>query len=124
MRKRIVLISLVAVAALAVGACSSSKGSSSSSTTTSVPSTAASAQASATPAITIRDFAFTVTPAKTGTITIKNDDTRKHTVTAEDGSFDVEVPAGGTATINVPKAGSYPFHCKIHPSMKATLVVT
>jgi plastocyanin len=99
-------------------------GSFSSTTTTSGSSTTASAQASTTPAITIKGFAFTVTPAKTGTITIKNDDTTKHTVTADDGSFDVDVPAGGTATIDVPKAGSYPFHCKIHPSMKATLVVT
>jgi plastocyanin len=45
-------------------------------------------------------------------------------VTADDGSFDVEVPAGSTATLVIPAAGTYAIHCKIHSSMHGTIVVT
>jgi plastocyanin len=38
-----------------------------------------------------------------------------HTVTAEDGSFDVTVPAKGNATVTVPSAGSFPYTCSLHP---------
>jgi plastocyanin len=38
--------------------------------------------------------------------------------------FDVDVSAGGTATFTAPsKPGSYPYHCKYHGNMHATLVV-
>jgi plastocyanin len=124
MRKRIVLVSFVAVVALAAGACSSSSKNATTTTTTTAASTGASSAEGSTPNITIKGFAFTVTPAKVGTITIRNDDTTKHSVTADDGTFDVEVPAGGTATIDVTKPGTYAFHCKFHPTMKGTLVVT
>lgn len=47
-----------------------------------------------------------------------------HTFTADDGSFDVEVPAESTAEVTVPaEPGDYPFHCEIHSSMQATLTV-
>jgi plastocyanin len=121
MRLRLVLVGLVAAVVLSAGACSSSGTKSASTTTTAAVD---STPTGAGPSIVIKGFAFTVMPAKTGTITIRNDDTTKHSVTADDGSFDVEVPAGGTATIDISKAGSYAFHCKFHPSMKATLVVT
>ena len=68
--------------------------------------------------ISIKDFQYS--PAdlavKVGeTITITNSDTVPHTVTARDGSFDVQVPASGSATLTVPKAGSHPYYCTIHP---------
>lgn len=48
-------------------------------------------------------------------ITITNNDEFPHTVTAQDSTFDVEVPAKGSATVTVPKAGSFPYTCTFHP---------
>jgi plastocyanin len=75
------------------------------------------------PQIVISGFAFKVSPAPAGTITIRNDDSTAHTVTADDGSFSVSVEGGETATIEIAAAGSYAFHCNFHSSMTGTLVV-
>ncbi len=69
-------------------------------------------------AISIKDFQYN--PAdiavKVGEkITVTNSDTVPHTVTARDGSFNVDVPANGQATVTVPKAGSHPYYCTYHP---------
>lgn len=69
--------------------------------------------------ITIKDFQYN--PAdlavKVGEkVTITNSDTAPHTVTARDGSFNVEVPANGSATLTVPAAGSHPYYCTYHPT--------
>ena len=68
--------------------------------------------------ITIQDFQNS--PAelavKVGeTITVTNNDVTPHTVTAKDGAFNADVPANGTATLTVPKAGSFPYDCTYHP---------
>jgi plastocyanin len=59
------------------------------------------------------------------TVTWKNTTQVAHTVTSDDGtSFDSGiVPAGGTFTFRFTKAGSYAYHCDIHPYMKAMVVV-
>ncbi len=54
-----------------------------------------------------------------------NRDLESHTVTADDGSFkigpfDDKTPEVLTAPAT---AGSFPFHCEIHPTMHGTLVV-
>ena len=59
------------------------------------------APAAKTQTVSIKMFAFTpqvltVTPGTT--VTWTNVDEDPHTVTANDGSFNVDVPAGGTAT--------------------------
>jgi len=78
--------------------------------------------------ITISGFAYSTPPrvAPGAMITVKNQDSVEHTVTADSsGGFSVSVPAGGTATFAAPAAaGSYAFHCTIHPSMHGTLVVS
>jgi plastocyanin len=76
--------------------------------------------------ITIANFTFSPSPVKAGsTVTVTNNDTKTHTVTANDGSFDVRVDAGKTATFTAPgKPGPYKFHCRIHSFMKGTLTVT
>jgi plastocyanin len=75
--------------------------------------------------IKIADLAFPPeTHAKAGaTIKITNNDSVTHTVTADDGSFNVEVPGGKTVDLIAPAAGTYPFHCNIHSFMHGTLVV-
>jgi plastocyanin len=59
------------------------------------------------------------------TVTWKNTTLVAHTVTSDDGaSFDSGiVPAGDTFTFTFTQAGSYAYHCNIHPYMKATIVV-
>ena len=77
--------------------------------------------------ITISDFAFSVpdsVPAG-AQISVTNNDSIGHTVTADSGdAFDVSVAPGATVTFAAPeKPGTYAFHCKPHPNMTSSLVV-
>ena len=78
------------------------------------------------------DVAYTVESARYGdvtapaggTIAIQNLSGTPHTFTADDGSFDVAYDAAENATVDVPaEPGDYAFHCTIHTSMQATLMV-
>lgn len=76
--------------------------------------------------IDIKDFEFTgpdsVAPG--ATITVENADDSLHSVTADDGDFDVVVEGGATATFTAPnEPGTYSYICKFHPEMVGTLVV-
>jgi plastocyanin len=42
---------------------------------------------------------------------------RDHTVTADDGSFDNELPAGTSLVREFDTPGLFPYHCRIHPGM-------
>ena len=93
-----------------------------------MPSTAQGMPSSSAAAITIKDFAFgdpiTVSPG--ATVTVTNQDTANHTVTADQGqAFDAKVNGGGgTATFTAPsQPGTYAFHCAYHSSMHGTLTV-
>ena len=82
------------------------------------PRGGATAQAQEAAAISIDQFQYKPAElaAKVGQpITITNNDDVEHTVTANDHSFDVTVPAKGSATVTVPKAGSFPYSCTVHP---------
>ena len=57
------------------------------------------------------------------TITWQNNDIFRHTATARDKSFDVDLPPKSTSTMTVRAAGSVAFFCKFHPGMKGTLVI-
>lgn len=76
--------------------------------------------------ITISDFTYQVpeTVEPGATITVRNEDGVGHTVTSDDGVFDVAVGPGEEATLTVPEEpGEYSFHCTPHPQMTSTLVV-
>jgi plastocyanin len=92
------------------------------------PAPAASAAAPiAAAAVTIKDFSFqpaTITVPVCGSVTWTNQDATGHTVTADDGSFDSgTVAPGATFTMTFPTAGTFAYHCKIHPTMTATVTV-
>lgn len=101
--------------------------------TTAAPATTAAGGAATTAAagggstITVADFAFSppTLTVKAGTaVEVKNTQGVAHTFTADDGSFDLELdPSGGGGTHTFATAGSFPYHCDIHPSMKGTVVV-
>jgi spore coat protein A, manganese oxidase len=70
----------------------------------------------------------TVTLARGGTLWVKNNDSHTHTVTANAGPqlFDTTVQPGRrvrVAGVGRLAAGTYGFHCTIHPSMHGTLVI-
>ena len=132
-----------AVLLLAVGGCSSTAADKAATAPTTTVSTAPHSPSvtgpSSTPApnsspataevrITIANFAFS--PAKLTvhpgtTVTVVNNDTTTHTLTASGGAFDTgPINPGKSATITVPAtAGTYPYVCTIHASMLGTLTV-
>ena len=75
--------------------------------------------------IIIEGSKFSVTGDVTSSdaVSVTNGDSFKHTVTADDGAFDVEVSGGETKSLPALTPGNYSFHCRIHPSMQATLTV-
>lgn len=65
-----------------------------------------------------------VTAAVGQEITWTNDDAAPHTVTTDDGAVDGRVAGGGgTFSHTFDAAGTYPYHCALHPSMKATIII-
>jgi plastocyanin len=106
----------------------SSSSPSSAAPSSAAPSSAApSADAAKTATITIKDFKYSgpsSVPAGTK-ITIKNEDSEAHTVTAHTGdAFDVKIDPGTSATLTAPAAGTYMFDCTFHGNMHGTLKVT
>ena len=53
----------------------------------------------------------------------RNDDILRHTATARDKSFDVDLPPHSQKQITLTKAGTFAFYCKFHPGMTGTLAV-
>ena len=78
-------------------------------------------------AVTIQGFAFgpsSLSISVGTTVTWTNQDSTQHTVTADDGSFGSQpLPTGQTFSQTFAKAGTFAYHCRIHPSMTATVVV-
>ena len=80
--------------------------------------------------VTVQNFAFGP-PALTinlgDSVTWTNSDAIGHTATSNAGSpatFDKQLPAsGGSATVAFSIAGTYAYHCTIHPFMTGTIVV-
>lgn len=139
-----VLLALGALALLA--ACGGTPSSSGSSPTPASGNTATPTTAGTTPSATAagNGQAVTITTDSSGsfafspaTLTIKvgttvtwtNMTQAPHTVTSDDGkSFDSGIShpiatAGGTYRFTFTKAGTFPYHCQIHPFMKATIIV-
>ncbi|MDQ4490042.1 cupredoxin domain-containing protein [Sinomonas sp. ASV486] len=107
---------------LTVGACSPPAGPTPSPSSTMTMDMGSSSQAT----IHVKDFAFTgANSAAAGTrISVMNMDGEAHSVTADDGSFDVTVQPGKTLDFTVPaKPGTYAYHCKFHADMHGTLTV-
>lgn len=75
----------------------------------------------------IQGFAFTpstITVTVNTTITWTNKDTAPHTVTADGGAFtSVAFGINGTYSFKFTTAGTYPYHCAIHPAMTGTVIV-
>jgi plastocyanin len=125
-KKSIVAVLCAVALAIGLAACGGDDDDSSSgSNSTTTAAAANGGESGGAVAVTIDNFTFDAQTVTAGaSFKVENKDDTDHTFTADDGSFDVEVPAGETVTVDAPaEAGSYTFHCKIHPSMKGTLTV-
>jgi plastocyanin len=59
-----------------------------------------------------------------GSVTWTNNDTIAHTSTADGGAWNSgTIAAGGTFSRTFASAGSFPYHCAIHPGMIGTVTV-
>jgi plastocyanin len=113
-RKATGIAAIVIALTFALGACGSHS-------TSATPATATGS------IITVHNFSFgkPVTVKAGATVTAKNADSTRHTVTADDMSFDTgPIEPGKTATITVSKAGTIKFHCDIHNYMTGSIRVT
>ena len=76
--------------------------------------------------VTIEKMQFGALPADVragDTIIWDNRDMFKHTATARDGSFNVDLPAGGKGRTVLQRPGTFAFTCKFHPGMRGVLKV-
>ena len=119
-------ISLVAVLLVACSACGSSYGSSS-------PTTPSSPTSNGTPvsivsgasSLTTNAFAPSpVTVAVGGSVTWTNNDTTTHTSVANNGAWSSgNINPGGKYTMTFTSAGTFTYHCSLHPNMTGTVTV-
>jgi plastocyanin len=77
--------------------------------------------------VVLSNMAFgptTLTVAKGTTVTWQNNDGIAHTATSDTGAWDSgNIPAGGSKSVTFATAGTYQYHCTVHPMMTATIVV-
>ena len=122
--------------ALALAGCSSGGGTP---TTAPGPATQAASTAAASGPCTDSTGATTVAvgvannawqqpiSAKVGdVITWTNADSVPHKVALDDGSCQMtdNIAGGGSKSLVFSVAGSFPFHCAVHPSMKGTITIS
>lgn len=78
--------------------------------------------------VAIADFAFIPADiaAKVGqAVTFTNSDSAPHTATVDDGSCTTpNLAKGDSGGLLFTEAGTYPFHCRIHPRMKGSITVS
>jgi plastocyanin len=88
-----------------------------------------------TPTVTVQNFAFSpavITVPRGTTITWVNQDSASHTIVsdaqgsvAQGALFTSNSLANGAGySFKFDNPGTYPYHCSIHPTMKATVIVT
>lgn len=77
--------------------------------------------------VLISNFKFspaTLTVKVGDTVTWMNQDSVDHSITADDGSFDTGLFAQGkTASNTFNQAGTFAYHCGVHPNMQGTIIV-
>lgn len=78
--------------------------------------------------VTIADFNFdpaNITATAGQTVTFTNSDSAPHTATLDNGSCTTpNINQGESSALTFNAAGTYPFHCNVHPNMKGTITVS
>jgi plastocyanin len=115
-------LSLLAIAMIGFAACSgtSSSPSSPSPSPTATISIVAGAR-------TLTTTAYSPSPMTVSagtTVTWMNNDTSTHNSTADSGAFATgSIAPGASASVKLQNAGTFVYHCTIHPGMVGTIVV-
>ena len=127
-KARVAIAGACLLALTAAGCSSDAKSSGAAATNAPSAATAAGGTTAAAPApptgLTMSGNTFSAASVTAGQLfTITNNDSVGHTVTDDGGKFNVQVPAGGTATLKIDAAGTYKIHCNIHSSMHGTITV-
>ena len=86
------------------------------------------APARATVQVAIQNFAFSpqmITIAPGTTVTWTQKDTAPHTVTSDTGAWTASatLSTGQSFSYSFTKTGTYPYHCAVHPTMIASVIV-
>jgi plastocyanin len=58
------------------------------------------------------------------TVEWRNPGILEHSATADDASFDVDLPAGGSGRTRLRRAGVIKYYCRFHPGMTGELHVS
>jgi len=77
-------------------------------------------------AVEIKNFNFNPTKVNieiNQTVVWRNQDNVTHDVVEDSGLFDSDLEPGEEFSYQFTEAGTYKYHCDIHPSMKGTIVV-
>jgi plastocyanin len=78
-------------------------------------------------AVAISGFSFSpreISVAVGDTVTWTNNDAQAHTASADDGTWDTSaIGNGASESITFATAGTFAYHCDIHPEMTGTIVV-
>jgi plastocyanin len=92
------------------------------------PQGATTGSATAPDTVVIKNFSFSPKPLTVtigSTITVINDDSTAHTFTANNGAFTTgDVGGGQRGRVTVDRAGTFAYHCEIHPFMTGTARVS
>ena len=82
--------------------------------------------AAATRVLVIDQMKFNpVPPLKVGdTVVFLNKDMFRHTVTASNNSFNLDLTPGARGSLHINSPGHMSFYCKYHPGMHGTMVAT
>jgi len=128
MRRTLVALTLLVAAGVLAAGCGGGSGGygGGSPTTTAAPTTSGAGTPASGTAVAIDNFAFSPAALKVKMgqqVTWTNKQGVAHTVTADGGAFDHPMPSGATFSFTFAKAGTFAYHCTIHPFMKGTVVV-
>jgi plastocyanin len=121
-----VFFCVILLAGIIVASCTSG-GSGSSATTTTSAGTGTATGSGTTVQVIMNNRSYdpaTVTIKAGDTVTWVNQDAPQHDVVADNGEFKSDLfDKGGTFSFTFSTAGTYPYHCSIHPGMTGTVIV-
>ena len=116
---------VVFLAGLCLSACGSSNATPTSPTPPPIAGTASVSMVSGARSLTTTAYSPNpVTVAVGTTVTWVNNDTSTHNSTADNGAFATgSIAPGASGNVKLQTAGTFVYHCTIHPGMVATIVV-
>ncbi|HEX7498068.1 MAG TPA: cupredoxin domain-containing protein [Candidatus Limnocylindrales bacterium] len=125
-RHRLSAVALMIFVSVALAACNTPAATTSPAGNSTAPGASAGSVQSA---VSISNFAFAplaITVPVGTTVTWTNQDSADHTIVSDDGKTftSTNVAKGATYSFTFAAAGTFAYHCGIHPTMKGTVIVT